>query len=175
MSEETPPDLDLTGEWETRLEARTVAERASEVGMALTAPTSVMEIAERAGCATAEVRPHLEWLVERGILEKATDDPVRFVRNEAYVEFRRITELMREFETPEAIADAIGEYRERECDLAASFEAASPDAVVLADVDSDDLGEAYDRLSEWRAITRRLRDLTEAKHRLESDCRSLSR
>ncbi|WP_425545291.1 hypothetical protein [Halarchaeum salinum] len=35
--------------------------------MALTAPTSVMEIAERADCATAEVRPHLEWLVERGL------------------------------------------------------------------------------------------------------------
>ncbi|GAA0291409.1 hypothetical protein GCM10009066_02370 [Halarchaeum salinum] len=67
MSEETPPELNLTGEWETRLEGRTVPERVFEVAMALTAPTSVMEIAERADCATAEVRPHLEWLVERGL------------------------------------------------------------------------------------------------------------
>ncbi|WP_343749223.1 DUF7342 family protein [Halarchaeum salinum] len=145
-----------------------MAERVSEGAMALTAPTPVREIAERADCATAEVRPHLEWLVERGILEKATDDPAHFVRNEAYVEFRRITELRREFETPEAIADAIEKYRERERDLAAFFEVASPDDVVLADVDSEDLDEVYDRLSEWRAITRRLRDLTEAKRRLEA-------
>ena len=168
MSEETPPDLDFTGEWEARLEGRTVVERVSEVAIALTAPTSATEIAERADCATAEVRPHLEWLVERGILEKATGDPMRFVRNEAYVEFRRIAELTREFETPAAIADAITEYRERERDLAASFEAASPDAVVLADVDSEDLDEAYDRLSEWCAITRRLSELHDAKRRLES-------
>lgn len=168
MPEETPPDLDLTGEWEATLGERTVAERVSEVAMTLTAPTSATEIAERADCATAEVRPHLEWLVERGILEKATDGPAHFVRNEAYVEFRRITELMREFETPAAIADAIEKYRERERGLAASFEAASPAAVVLADVDSEDLDEASDRLSEWRAITRRLSELHEAKRRLEA-------
>nr|WP_049934083.1 hypothetical protein [Halarchaeum acidiphilum] len=37
MSEETPPELNLTGEWETRLEGRTVPERVFEVAMALTA------------------------------------------------------------------------------------------------------------------------------------------
>ncbi|WP_229871350.1 hypothetical protein [Halarchaeum grantii] len=104
----------------------------------------------------------------RLVLEKVADNPALFVRNEASFEFRHVTELTREFETSGAIADTIEEYRERERKLAASFEASSPGAVVLADVDYDDLNEASDRLSGWRAVTRRLRELREAKLRLES-------
>jgi len=90
------------------------------------------------------------------------------VRNEAYFEFRRVTELTREFGTVEEITDAIDAYRDREWKLAAQFEATTPEAVVLSDVEHDDLNEAYDALSKWRAVTRRLRELHEAKLRLES-------
>ncbi|GAA0296994.1 DUF7342 family protein [Halarchaeum salinum] len=174
MSEKTPPDLDLTGEWDATLEGRTVKDRVYEVATAVTSPTSVTDIAERADCTKEGARPHLEWFVDLGVLEKVADNPALFMRNEAYFEFRRVTELTREFETPEEIADRTAEYRERERDLAASFEASSPGAVVLSDVDSEDLDEAYDRLSEWRAVTRRLRELHEAKLRLESDSGSTS-
>ncbi|QLC35622.1 hypothetical protein EFA46_014990 (plasmid) [Halarchaeum sp. CBA1220] len=160
--------MDLTGEWDATLEGRPVKDRVYEVATTLTSPTSVTEIAERVDCTKAGVRPHLEWFVDLGVLEKVVDNPALFVRNEASFEFRRVTELTREFETPEAIADTIEEYRERERELAASFKASSPGAVVLADVDYDDLDEASDQLSEWRAVTRRLRELHEAKLRLES-------
>lgn len=133
MSEETPPELDLTGEWDAAREARTVKDRVYEVTTTLTSPTAVTEIAERADCTKKGARPHLEWFVELGVLEKVADNPALFVRNEAYFAFRRVTELTREFETAEAVVDAIEEYRERERTLAASFEAASPAAVVLSE------------------------------------------
>ncbi|GGL60569.1 DUF7342 family protein [Halocalculus aciditolerans] len=168
MSGDNPPDIDLTGEWDAAVEGRTVKDRVYEVATTLTAPTSVADIAGRADCTKEGARPHLEWFVDLGVLEKVADNPALFVRNEAYFEFRRVTELAREFETPAAVADAIEAYRERERELSGHFEAASPGSVVLADVEYDDLDEAYDRLSEWRAVTRRLRELHEAKLRLES-------
>ena len=96
------------------------------------------------------------------------------MRNEAYFEFRRITELIREFETPEAIDETIDAYRDRERGLAAQFEAVSPDAVVLSEIDYGDLDADYDTLSEWQTVTRRLRDLYEPKRRLESTAGSPS-
>lgn len=167
MTEDMPPDLDLTAEWDAAMEARTVKERVYEVATTVTSPTSVTAIAERADCTKEGARPHLEWFVDLGVLEKVADNPALFVRNEAYFEFRRVTELTRKFETAERVADAIDAYRERERELAASFEASSPAAVVLSDVEYADLDEAYDTLSEWQAVTRRLRELHEAKRRLE--------
>ncbi|GAD53866.1 hypothetical protein MBEHAL_2626 [Halarchaeum acidiphilum MH1-52-1] len=174
MNGDTPPDLDLTGEWDATLENRTVKDRVYEVATTLTSATSVTEIAERADCTKEGARPHLEWFVDLGVLEKVADNPALFVRNEAYFEFRRVTELTREFETADEVAATIEEYRDRERELAASFEASSPSAVVLADIEYNDLDEAYDRLSEWRAATRRLRELHEAKLRLESGSESAS-
>ncbi|MGQ4557414.1 DUF7342 family protein [Halobellus sp. GM3] len=79
-----------------------------------------------------------------------------------------MTELTREFGTVEEITDAIDAYRDRERELAAQFEAATPKAVVLSDVEHDDLNEAYDALGKWRAVTRRLCELHEGKPRLKS-------
>lgn len=168
MSDQTPPDLDLLGEWESTMETRTVKDRVYTVATSLTDPTPVATIAERANCTKEGSRPYLEWFVELGVLDKMADNPALFIRNETYFEFRRITELIREFETPEAIDETIDAYRDRERELAAQFEAASPDAVVLSEIDYEDLDAAYDTLSEWQTVTRRLRDLYEAKRRLES-------
>lgn len=168
MSERSPPDLDVTDEWESAMEGRTVKDRVYEVATTLTSPTSVADVADRAECAKGGARSHLEWFVELGILEKVADNPALFVRNEAYFEFRRVTELVREFETAEAIEDAIDAYRRRERDIGAEFEASSPAAVVLSDIEYENVDDAYDALSEWRTVTRRLRELREAKLRLES-------
>lgn len=168
MSEKALPDLNVTGEWDSAMEGRTVKDRVYEVATTLTSPTTVADIANRADCTKEGARSHLEWFVELGILEKVADNPALFVRNEAYFEFRRVTELTREFGTVKEIADAIDAYRDRERELAAQFEATTPGAVVLSDVEDEDLDEAYDALSKWRAVTRRLRELHEAKLRLES-------
>lgn len=169
MSERPPPDLDIADEWESVMEGRTVKDRVYEVATTLASPTSVADVANRAECAKGGARSHLEWFAELGIVEKVADNPALFVRNEAYFEFRRVTELVREFETAEAIDGAIDTYRRRERDIGAKFEASSPAAVVLSDGKYDDEDDAYDALSEWRTVTRRLRELREAKLRLESE------
>ena len=171
MTERDPPspEIGLTDEWDASITSRTVKDRVYEVSTTLTTPTTVADIAERASCTKEGARSHLEWLVELGVLEKVADNPALFVRNEAYFEFRRVTELTRQFETPDAIEAAINEYRERERELSNYFEEPSPGAVVLSEVDYEDLDKAYDTLSEWRTVTRRLRELQEAKLRLSSN------
>ncbi|WP_311172322.1 DUF7342 family protein [Halobellus ordinarius] len=169
MSDKAPPDLTLTDEWDTVRDDRTVKDRVYEIATTLTSPTPVVDIADRADCTKEGARPHLEWFVELGVLEKVADNPALFVRNEAYFAFRRVTELTRKFETAEAIDEAIDAYRDRERDLAAQFDAPSPETVVLSDIDADNIDDVYDTLSTWRAVTRRLRELHEAKLRLESE------
>ena len=139
----------------------------------LTEPTSVTEVAERVDCTVADVRPHLEWFVERGVLDKTVDDPPCFVRNEAYFEFRRVTELTREFETPEAVADAIEDYRERERELAASFEAGDLKMIPSSESDAED--DSIENRREWLTVTRRLRELRRAKQRLAAESTSSRR
>ncbi|MCL9816971.1 DUF7342 family protein [Natronocalculus amylovorans] len=171
MSEDTPapPDMDLTGEWDKVIKSRTVKDRVYEAVTTLTSPTAVSDVAERADCTKEGARPHLEWFVDVGVLEKVAHNPALFVRNEAYFEFRRITELVRELETPDAVENAIDEYHAREEELSSYFTESSPEAVIRSEIRNDDSNKAYDRLSEWRAVTRRLRELREAKFRIESN------
>ncbi len=164
----TPPDVNLTEEWERTVTQRTVKDRVYEAATTLTTPTTVADIAARADCTKEGARPHLEWFVDLGVLEKVADNPALFVRNEAYFEFRRVTELIREFETSAAVAEAIDEYRTRERELAAHFDEPSPDAVAYAGIAARD-DDVAERLREWRTVTRRLRELREAKLRLDSD------
>jgi hypothetical protein len=168
MTDRAPPDDGLVDEWDAAMEARTVRARVFETASTLTEPTSVATVAERADCTVEGVRPHLEWFVELGVLEKVTDAPARYVRNDAYFEFRRITELVRQVEDATAIQEAIETYRDRDDRLQAAFGVAAPELVVLGDVDDGRLDDTVDRLHEWRTVRRRLRELHEAKRRLDS-------
>lgn len=80
-----------------------------------------------------------------------------------------MTELTRQFETSDAIVPVIDEYRERARELSNYFEEPPLGAVVLSEVDYDDLDGAYDTFNEWRSGTRHLRELQEAKLRLNSN------
>lgn len=169
MTDTPPPEINPTEEWESSVKKRTVKDKVYETATTLTEPTTVSDISEHADCTKEGARPHLEWLVELGVLEKVADNPALFVRNEAYFEFRRITELLRQFEGRSEIEDAIEEYRAREEHLREFFDEPSPEMVHLAEIDHNDLDEAADRLSEWRTIRRRIRELQEAKIRINSD------
>lgn len=168
MTDTSPPEINLTEEWESSVENRTVKDRVYETATTLTEPTAVSDISEHAGCTKEGARPHLEWLVELGVLEKVADNPALFVRNEAYFEFRRITELLRQFESGAEIEAAIDDYRAREEALQSYFNEPEPETVSLMEISYDDLDETADRLSEWRTVRRRIRELREAKHRLDS-------
>jgi len=54
MSEKTPPDLNVTDEWDTAIAGRTVKDRVYEVATTLSSPTAVADIADRADCTMGE-------------------------------------------------------------------------------------------------------------------------
>jgi len=158
----SPPDFDLVGSWEASLADRSTKERVYDVATTLTDPESVATVAERADCSKGGARANLEWLAELGVVEKVADDPAMYRRNDAYFAFLRVDRLRREHDSEE-IEARIEEYERREAELAEGFEADSPaGAEALLTVAFEELDTAYDRLSEWRTVRRRLRDLRRA-------------
>lgn len=165
----TPPDLDLSDTWAAELDERSTKERVYEVATTLTEPTRVAAVADRAECSKGGARTNLEWLAELGVLERVADDPAMYRRNEAYFDFRRVYHLSRDHDADE-LDRLIEEYEDREVDLAIQFDAETPAEVdVLATVEFDELDAAYDRLSEWRTVRRRLRELRRARLMLQRD------
>lgn len=161
--EAPPPDLDLGVAWGADLDERSTKERVYEVATTLTEPTRVAAVADRAECSKGGARTNLKWLTELGVLERVADDPAMYRRNEAYFDFRRVYHLTREHDTDE-LDRLIEAYDAREADLASEFDAESPGEVdVLTTVGFDELDDAYDRLSEWRTIRRRRRELRRAR------------
>lgn len=168
--ETTPaPDLDLGDSWADELDERSTKERVYEVATTLTEPTPVADVADRTECSKGGARTNLEWLTELGVLERVADDPAMYRRNEAYFDFRRVYHLTRDHDAGE-LEDLIEEYDAREADLASEFDAETPAAVdVLTTVAFDELDDAYDRLSEWRTVRRRLRELRRARLMVQRD------
>lgn len=91
------------------------------------------------------------------------DDPARYTQNEAYFDFQRVYHLTRDYEADE-LAGRTEEYEDREDDLEGKFDAETPAEVeMLRNVGFDELDAAYDCLSEWRTVRRRLRLLRRAR------------
>lgn len=159
----SPPDLDLSDAWAADLDERSTKERVYEVATALTEPTRVAAVADRAECSKGGARTNLEWLAELGVLERVADDPALYRRNEAYFDFRRVYHLTRDHDADE-LDQLIEEYEDRDAHLATQFDVDTPAEVdVLTTVEFDELDVAYDRLSEWRTVRRRLRELRRAR------------
>lgn len=157
------PNLGFARSWEESLEQRSTKERVYEVATTLTEPTRVAAVAELAECSKGGARTTLEWLTELGVVEKVADDPAMYQRNEIYFDFRRVYRLTQEHSTGE-LEQLIGEYERHEQDLADQFDVESPSVVdELTTVDFDELDTAYDRLSEWQTVRRRLRELQRAR------------
>lgn len=160
-----PPDLnmDLGDSWAEDLEERSTKERVYEIATTLTEPTRVADVADRAECSTGGARTNLEWLAELGIVDRVADDPAMYRRNEAYFDFRRVYHLTREHDAAD-LEHLIESYETREAALASEFDAETPAEVdALTSVAFDELDDAYDRLSEWRTVRRRLRELRRAR------------
>lgn len=167
-----PPDLAITEEWDRTVEDRPTKERVYEVATALTDPAKVSAVAERADCSPNAARSALEWFEELGIVERVATDPALYRRNEAYFDFLRAHRLATEHDR-EALAALAEEFETRDSRLAEEFGVDDPDGVDPVAVDAGEGFEAVaDRVSEWRAVRRRLRDLRRARLLLERDDRS---
>jgi predicted ArsR family transcriptional regulator len=155
IDDESPPDLDELESPDMLLTGGSIRERLLDAVTGLRTPTKVSDIADRADCDTETARNYLEWFDEMGLVHRHDGRPVRYERNDAYFQWRRIDRIREDYserEIVEALSDAIDqieEYREQ-------FDADDPDAVSLVEASQDMATEdAWEALSEWKTLERR--------------------
>lgn len=153
--DESPPDIDELESPESLLKGGPIRERLLDVVTGLRIPTKVSDIADLADCDTETARDYLEWFNEMGMVHRHNGRPVRYERNDAYFQWRRIDRIREDYseqEIVEALSDAIEQiedYREQ-------FDADDPDAVSLVDASRNMATEAaWEALSEWKTLERR--------------------
>ncbi len=82
--------------------------------------------------------------------------PVRYERNDAYLQWRRIDQIREEYSRQE-IVDALADTLEQIEDYGTQFDAEHPDEVSLVDVTREQnmsTGAAWEALSEWETLDR---------------------
>ncbi|GAB3018206.1 DUF7342 family protein [Natronobiforma cellulositropha] len=139
-----------------------------DAALGLESPATTSEVAELAGHGVDAAREYLEWFERIGIVIQRTDSPATYERNQAYLDWRRVQTLRREY-TQEALLDLLETDAERAAALRAEFDAPAPDAVSLTAYSAEtghSIEETWDRLSTWRTVRRRIalleRALTES-------------
>jgi hypothetical protein len=154
-ADEKPPDFDV---WESpaeMLKGGPTRERMLDVVIQVREPTKVSMIAERADCDTETARDYLEWFTEMGIVRELPGRPVRYERNESYLQWRRVEQIREQYSESEIVErlkdtlDAAGEYRDQ-------FDAASPNEVSLVDASRDgEIEDIWEAVSEWKTLEER--------------------
>jgi predicted ArsR family transcriptional regulator len=162
--EGSPPDLDELESPGSLLEGGPIRERLLDVVTGLRTPTRVSDIADVADCDTETARDYLEWFDEMGLVHRYDGRPVRYERNDAYFQWRRIDRI-REGYSEQEIVEALSDVLEQIDDYRDRFDAADPDAVSLVEVSRDMATEdAWEALSRWKTLERRA-DLLDAARR----------
>ena len=155
--EGSPPDLDGLESPESLLKGGPIRERLLDVVVGLRTPTKVSTIAERADCDTETARDYLEWFDEMGMVHRHDGRPVRYERNDAYFQWRRIDNIRAEY-SEQDIVDALAETIEQIEDYKTQFDAKHPDEVSLIEANRSlnmSTEAAWEALSEWKTLERR--------------------
>jgi hypothetical protein len=163
--EEPPPELDTFESPDSLLKGGTIRERLLDVVVGLRTPTKVSTIAEHADCDTETARDYLEWFDEMGMVQRHDGRPVRYERNDAYFQWRRIDRIREEYSERE-IVDSLDDTLNQIEDYRAQFDATHPDEVSLVDATQEQnlsTEAAWEALSEWETLEQRAALLDEAR------------
>ncbi|WP_302081118.1 DUF7342 family protein [Salinibaculum rarum] len=153
--DESPPDLDKLESPESLLKRGPIRERLLDIVIGLRTPTKVSDIADHADCDTETARDYLEWFTEMGMVHRHDGRPVRYERNDAYFQWRRIDRIRDEY-TDQEIVEALSDAIEQIEDYRDQFGADDPDDVSLVEASKDMATEdAWEALSEWKTLERR--------------------
>ena len=155
--EESPPNLDELESPDSLLKRGPIRERLLDTVVGIRTPTKVSTIAERADCDTETARDYLEWFDEMGMVHRHDGRPIRYERNDAYFQWRRIDQIREEYSKQE-IVDALADTLEQIEDYRTQFDAEHPDEVSLVDVTREQnmsTEAAWEALSEWETLERR--------------------
>ncbi|ELZ31386.1 hypothetical protein C474_08792 [Halogeometricum pallidum JCM 14848] len=165
------PDLDELESPDSLLKGGPIRERLLDVVTALRTPTKVSDIADRAACDTETARDYLKWFDEMGMVHRHDGRPIRYERNDAYFQWRRI-DRVREAYSDQEIVEALADTIERIEDYRRQFDADDPDDVSLIKASRDMATEdAWEALSEWKTLERSAA-LLDAARRDHPDSRS---
>ena len=153
--EASPPDLDALESPGSLLTGESTRERLLDTVTAIRSPTKVSAIADRADCDTETARDYLEWFTEMGMVRRYDGRPVRYERNDAYFQWRRLNRLREAYSEAE-IVEMLTETIERIDEYRARFDAESPDEVSLVEASKTTATEAvWEALSTWETLERR--------------------
>ncbi len=133
----------------------------------LTEAAPVSEIADRAGTGPDAARQYVRWFADMGLVRKTGDNPEQYIRNPAYLRWRRANRLAEEYRPSELVrrlqdvTEEIEGYRE-------AFDAHAAGDVVIGDVAAKrdgDVADAWQEVSAWETAERR-RDILEEALRI---------
>lgn len=154
--DESPPDIDELESPKTLLKEGPIRERVLDVIIGLRSPTKVSDIADLADCDTETTRDYLKWFDEMGMVQRHDGRPVRYERNDAYFQWRRV-EHFREEHSDEEIVEARSNAIDYFEDYREEFDADSPDNVSLVEAGEDIATEdALEAISDWKTLERRV-------------------
>ncbi len=153
--DESPPDIDELESPESLLKGGPIRERLLDIVTGLRTPTKVSAIADLADCDTETARDYLEWFDEMGLVHRHDGRPVRYERNDAYLQWRRIDRIHENY-SEQDIVKALSDTIDRTEDYREQFDADHPNEVSLLEASQDmPTEDAWEALSEWETLERR--------------------
>ena len=154
---ESRPDLDELASPDSLFTSGPIRERLLDVVVGLRTPTKVSTIAEQATCDTETARDYLEWFDEMGMVHRHDGRPVRYERNTAYFQWRRIDRVRKAYSDQEIVDALTGTIDEIEAHRT-RFDAQHPDNVSIVDATREQelsTEAVWEALSEWETLERR--------------------
>ncbi len=155
---EEPPDFDALTPPEELVRGERTRDDFFDAVLGLSSPTTVGDVADRAGHGVDAAREYLEWFERMGIVTKVTDSPATYERNQAYLNWRRVQQLRNQYANDELLT-RLQAATGRDEDYAETLEAESPNAVSIAEHASAtdrSIADVWEDVSAWKTIRRRI-------------------
>ncbi|QCC56457.1 DUF7342 family protein [Natronorubrum bangense] len=160
---ESPPDFTEWDSPEEVLKGGPTRERLLSVILQLRTPTKVSRIAEQADCDTETARDYLGWFTSMGMTREISGRPVRYERNESYLQWRRVEQIREQYSETEIVKELKETMKQLE-EYRAQFDADSPEDVSLMDsTEEASVEEVWEALSEWKTLKHRAELLDTAR------------
>jgi len=147
-----------------------------DVALQLREPTSVSDIAERAGRGEDSAREYMRFFESIGVVERVTDRPEQYRVNREYLRWRQV-ERIREEHSSEEIVGLLSDVTDRIDGYRDEFDAETPSEVSVvehAEEHDEDVESAWRRLSDWRTDIGRSRLLDEAIRRKDDEAEDVA-
>ncbi len=153
--DESSPDLTDVESPDTRFKDGPIRERLLDVITGLRTPTKISNIANLADCGTETARDYLAWSDQMGMVHRQDGRPVRYERNDAYFQWRRIDCIQDKYSNRE-IVDRLADTLDEIETYSAQFDADDPNDISLIDASQHmSTEDAWEALSEWKTLEQR--------------------